>query len=409
MQIKIKTLSPLHIGNGESYNKLSLIQDRRKRPIKLYHIPFEALKEEFDQNQMQRFSEWVVKEQFPDLSKFLRYELNDQNFKLSNTLQRKADYSADLLFEENPGKKRFLKDIECFIKQNNKIYIPGSEIKGAIRTAVLYHLLKEDSVLYDDLKQKIETFGQRHERDIEKVGNKRLERWMREEKRIKSKKLVPEMSKIEDDIQKKVFRCGRNNDAKYDLLKNLFVSDTEAKSPLECLFISNLTTTNISRSFDVFQELCREGTEFTCQGFDLQNKELILSTLGFSKEQRWVIENVSHLFKCCYEFYNRLLDEEIGYFRKNSKYPEIIRRLEEIKKQNEENSPVIRIGKGEGYFSLTMGLLIDDRDNSLYNNVLIHATKNTSYTGNFPKTRRIVNLGEDKFDTLGWVKLIKER
>ncbi|OGW04171.1 MAG: hypothetical protein A2Z59_05570 [Nitrospinae bacterium RIFCSPLOWO2_02_39_17] len=40
-----------------------------------------------------------------------------------------------------------------------------------------------------------------------------------------------------------------------------------------------------------------------------------------------------------------------------------------------------------------------------YDNVLCHATKNTSYTGSFPKTRRVVNLGNNDMDTCGWVKL----
>ena len=35
-------------------------------------------------------------------------------------------------------------DIDCFIKQNNKSYIPGTEIKGAVRTAVAYHLLQNE-------------------------------------------------------------------------------------------------------------------------------------------------------------------------------------------------------------------------------------------------------------------------
>ncbi len=413
MKLRIKTLSPVHIGSGESYNKLSLLQDRQHRPIKLHYITFEALKEVFNQGQMQQFSEWIIDQRFPDLSRFLRDELNDQNFRLSNILQRKADYAIDLLFEENHKQGQYLKPIEGFIKQNNKVYIPGSEIKGAIRTAVLYYLLRENNSLYNDhLKQRIEDFGERYKREIKEVRNKRLEKWMKEEKRIKQKMLVPDMHKIEENIQKRVFRCGKNDDAKYDLLKNLFVGDTDSKSPSESLFVSNLETLNINRRFDVFQELCKKGIEFTCQGFDLQNNDLILSKLGFSNEQRWVVKDRTHLLKCCYEFSKRLIEEEESYFDPEQ-CPQIARRLEEIKSQNKEDSPVIRIGKGEGYLSLTVGLLVKDRDKTLYNNVLIHATKNTSYTGNFPKTRRIVNigkdtLGKDTFDTLGWVKLKKE-
>jgi len=170
------------------------------------------------------------------------------------------------------------------------------------------------------------------------------------------------------------------------------------------LFISNLEVKGINRGFPIFQELCKKDQIFTCQGFKLDSNHTILDRLGFSDEQKQVVSDVRNLFRCCYEFSNRLLDEEIVYQQYSSKIKE---RLNAIKNENKPDSPVIRIGKNEGYLSLTVGLIVKDKDRALYDNVLCHATKNTSYTGNFPKTRRIVNLGNGDVDTCGWVKLTK--
>ena len=172
----------------------------------------------------------------------------------------------------------------------------------------------------------------------------------------------------------------------------------------QCLFISDLKTLNVSRQFQLFQELCKKDQVFNCQGFKLDSNKTILDKLGFTPEQKLIVSDIENIFQCCYEFTDRLLQEEINYFTEN-RMQKIVTKLQHIKQQNKQDSPVIRIGKNEGYMSLTMGLLVKDKDKTLYDNVLCHATKNTSYSGNFPKTRRVVNLGEGDMDTCGWLKL----
>lgn len=401
MRLQIKILTPVHIGNGEKYNGLSYLQDKREKPFKLCYLEFDRIKQVLTDQQLQIFADWITTENYPAIQKFLQYKLNDRNNNIANQLISASVYKIDLFFVENYSQRKFLGRIESFIKQNNKVYIPGSEIKGAIRTAILYKLLKENNNLYMWLKNEIEDFGKRFRSEINKVKDKRLEKYMKE-KRIKEKILVKEMGKIEEELQRKVFRTN-NDDAKYDLLKLLSISDSDSKKPDECLFVSNLQTLNISRQFPIFQELLKPDQTFTCERFEINNNSLLLDKLGFSPEQKYILSSPQSIFGCCYEFTNRLLDEEIAYF--NSHKPETVKKLENIKKQNQKDSPVIRIGKNEGYLSLTIGLLIKEKDPDLYNNVVIHATKNTSYTNEFPKTRRIVNLGKNNWDTLGWVKL----
>lgn len=407
MNLQIKTLSPIHIGNGEKYNGLCYVEDIFSKPKKIFLVDFEKIKKLLKPNELDSFISWVITEDHPSWFKFCKFELNKPN--LLNEFKKIASYAFSNYSTIQ------LRDIDCFIKENNKSYIPGTEIKGAIRTAILYVLLNNESSLWDKksclqveanvsmLIESIREFGNKHKLNISKAGNKRLEKGMRDERRIKEKILVEQMEDIQKRLQIKLLHANNNNDAKYDLLKTLFIADTDLKNPTQCLFISDLKALNISRQFPLFQELCKKDQIFTCQGFKLDNNRTILDRLGFSDEQKHVVSDVRNLLRCCYEFSNRLLDEELSYQQYS---PKIKDRLNTIRNENNPGSPVIRIGKNEGYLSLTVGLIVNDKDKSLYDNVLCHATKNTSYTGNFPKTRRIVNLENGDVDTCGWVKLM---
>ncbi|MEW6616521.1 MAG: type III-A CRISPR-associated RAMP protein Csm5 [Thermodesulfobacteriota bacterium] len=414
MKLQIKTLSPLHIGNGEKYNGLSYVVSGRRV---LFYDSTEIL-ENITSQYSKRFMEWIEQKSYEveRLEKQKRNEKDDQKRKNVNRLLRDAQKKLSLReFTENAIrdaniKNRFSKnflyavevksqvydnvDIDCFIKQNNEPYIPGTEIKGAIRTCVLYNLLQKD-IYWKWLKGEIESFKRKHENDLRQVSDKKG-KWVNDIK----KKLVDSMGKLEERLQAKLLRLD-NNDAKYDLLKLLHIGDTDLKSPSQSLFISDVEVRG-TRPLKSFQELCKKDQTFTCQGFKLDNNKVILDKLGFTDEQKWVSSDVKNLSQCCYDFSNRLIDEELAY----QQYPQKIKaRLVAIKNQNKPDSPVIRIGKNEGYLSLTVGLLVKERDKALYDKVLCHATKNTSYTGNFPKTRRIVNLENGDVDTCGWVKL----
>jgi len=416
MKLQIKTLSPLHIGNGEKYNGLSYVANRGKV---LFYDSTKVI-ENITSKYSDKFMQWVEERIFEieKLEQQKRNERNEQKRRDITRLFREAQKKLSIKeFIENriqdvAVRNRFNSsfsysveaktqvynniDIDCFIKQNNKPYIPGTEIKGAIRTAVAYNLLKKDAS-WSWLKGELESFGKQYSQDLNRIPGQKG-RWVNEIK----KKLVDKMGKIEERLQNRLFRANDKDDAKYDVLKMLHIGDTDLKEVSQSLFISDLTTLNISsRKFSIFQELCKKDQIFTSD-LRLENKSIILDKLGFSPDQKSVISNADKMLQCCYEFSNRLLDEELAY----QQYPPKIKdKLNTIKKENKPESPVIRIGKNEGYLSVTIGLLVKEKDKTLYDNVLCHATKNTSYTRNFPKTRRIVNLGNNDEDTCGWVKL----
>ncbi len=418
MKLQIKTLSPIHIGNGEKYNGLSY----KVNGGKVLFYDSTKIMENITYQYSERFIKWIEQRttEVEHLEKQKRNEKDDQKRRTINQLLRNAQKKMSLKeFIENTIrdvniKTKFSKnfvysieaksqvydnvDIDCFIKQNNKPYIPGTETKGAIRTSVLYTLLQEDTN-WTWLKEEIESFWKKYKNDLQQIPDKKG-KWVNEIK----KRLVDGIGKLEEKLQAKLLRPDEKNDAKYDLLKLLHIGDSELKEPKDCLFVSNLDVKGLDRNVTLFQELCKKDQVFTCQGFKLDNNKTVLDRIGFNDEQKWIVADVKNIFQYCYEFSNRLLQEEISYFKKDN-HSKIVEKLKNIQRQNKPESPVIRIGKNEGYFSLTIGLVVKDKDRTLYDNVLCHTTKNTSYTGNFPKTRRIVNLGNGDVDTCGWIKL----
>lgn len=418
MNFTLKILSPLHIGCGDVYTGLNYIIDQHK----LYYLELDSIfstlgmyKDQYvqwlDQKSNQLFELNIQKQ---NASNDKRKELNKKiseikrSFELGAFIQQNKWLNFTIFKEKSiykiPVKDglRGSEDIHKFIHQMNRIYIPGTEVKGAIRSAILYHFLKHDQGLYAWLKNKINEFGNTNKDNIDKVKNQK-----RPDSRIK-KRLNQGIEKISSQLELKAFYAPGQRDAKYDILKYLLVSDSELKKPDQTLCVTVATPMNSSRWFRIYSEYCIPGIKFNFTDLTLENNSMKKDKLNFSTNQKRSVSDISTIMKSCYEFSHDLLEEEISYFSSHKKW-DIVNDLQMIQNQNEENSPVIRMGKDEGFLSLTIGMLIKARDPNLYENVLIHATKGVSYdaahSGPLPKTRKIVSY-EGRSLTSGWCKLI---
>ena len=129
-----------------------------------------------------------------------------------------------------------------------------------------------------------------------------------------------------------------------------------------------------------------------------------LDKMAFTDRQKQIVSGMDVILDYCFRFSSDLLQEEIQYFNDYHK-DNIAAHLEEIKSQNSKESPVIRIGKDEGFNSLTVGMAIKKMAPDLYKNVLIHATKGKSYESGFPKSRKIIQWNGKEL-TAGWVQLL---
>ena len=402
MKYKLKILSPLHIGCGEEYNGLSYLMDKRKKPPQISILDEDMIFNNLNDFQIKKFVTWIENEKFPNLFYFFKNLLKDNNFSLQNQLRQKAIYTIP-----NYAGNEKLKNINSFIKQINRPYIPGTEIKGAVRTAILYCLLLDNQDLFAWLKYKLEEFKRDYARDIATVANNK-----KPNLRIKNN-LAKSMASIESEFQNKVL-CSKPGDAKYDLMKFFQVGDSELLEAGKSLAISYVTPFNSSGFFKIFYEYLKPETEIRLSTLSLEKGKSIkdkIDHLDFNKGQKKIVSGMDTILKYCYRFSKDLLEEERTFFSTHGKQ-QIADQLIKIADLNAPETPVLRIGKDEGYNSLTIGLAVKKLDKNIYENILIHATKNKSYDsghgGPMPKTRKIVHWNNEE-TTAGWVQLIPEK
>lgn len=425
MEFEIKVLSPVHIGCGETYSGLNYIIDKGN----LYYIDADRVLKCLD-SYKNAFVKWLEDES----NKIAGFESKIYEFKKTRRCKGRKEYTNKLRPITNQFHlKKFCSlnkvhlnslkkaanyvisakekifdstDISKFISQTNKHYIPGTEIKGAIRTAVLYKLIKDNDSHFEKMKRKLEKYRSDNFDKIDAVKNQK-----NPNKRIKDV-LNKEMGKLAQEMENLALKSPGKSDAKYDLLKYLYISDSALLAPDHSLCVSYATLFNPPRSrFRIYHEYCKPETVFKFEDISVdENTAIKMNKLGFTKEQKDIVSNLENIFACCHDFSHDLLKEEIPFYKTHGK-TSISDHLRSIAKVNTPDSPVLRIGKDQGFLSLTMGLLFKKKEPDLYEKVLIHATKGKSYDskngGPLPKTRKIVHYDGDEL-TSGWVKILPQ-
>ncbi len=369
-------LSPIHIGNGEQISNWSYSVDKGK--IKIYN---------FDR---------VVK------------ALGDkQRYSLAQTIERYAstktlgevmrDYGLNIECEYELESKSSIKNsngeykaIFEFIKENGKVYIPGTEIKGAIRTALFYKILKDRFQQDDKIKS---DFLNRYKSclNIQNADKKSIRRCF---------------SRLEEIWESIVFRDGFENiqedyrpaDIKKDFLRFLMVSDSSLQNPEDCLFVQDVKALGVSRSFLEPYELLKAGAKFELDlkiVINEQYKSLFPSTYRYL--------SLDNIIKACKEFAIDILKADIEYVESTKELDiqekqKILNRLRDrINNIEKYNVIPLRIGKHQGFLSTTINLLVKSLDKNLYSRAyeyLVHR----GYS-DFPNKSR--KLTAD-YEFMGW-------
>jgi CRISPR-associated protein Csm5 len=350
MKAKLKVVTPLHIGSGERYSALEYLYENGI--LKKYSIE-KVIQVAEEEGILNILADYFKRETSSGKPHSLR-EICDkeQDFK-EVILKLKPEYKIHAEIGEEG------KEIEEFIKSNGKIYIPGSEIKGSLRRALLFYVLMEDEKFLDKLIEKL--------------------------KRAKGRKRI---EKVAEEIENVVFRGERDNkpirDAKEDVLKFLRVSDTNLITPskenLKVKEIGVFYTNSGKRRNSFFSEVVLAGTEFK---FDI-NVSL--------KALKKFIEN-SSCHETIKEIFMQAKDEK-------SIVEEIFRIWREAEKKcleiDQEHIPVsengtlestVRLGKHEGYLFTTVMALVKERSEKVFKDVFKASVPRFSEIPN--KTRKL--------------------
>jgi len=393
MKYTLTTLSPVHIGSGDQISNWSYDVENNK--IKIYN--FEKVVRALKNNPQRLMNLTATIERHP-LSKNLGEIL--RNYSLDINPEYEVEFKGKVKKQRN-GKEEY-KQIWEFIKENRKVYIPGTEVKGAIRTALFYKILKDKFQEDEKLKNQF----------LKEYKNCLNFKHFKDEK-DKKRKIQKNFSQLEQKWESIVFRAGfekafdkyfKFEDAKKDILKILLISDSNLKKPSEVLQIKDITALGISRHFEELHELVKSGEKFVLDikiPFKEEYKKIFPET--------FVYLGMKKIREACFEFALAVLDADKEYFEKTKEInstskTKILEKLEERKKlakiSPEKKWIILRIGKHQGFLSTTINLLVKQLNRDLYSRAYEHIV-HRGYL-NFPNKSRKLTIDNE---LLGWVIL----
>ena len=358
MRVRVKVLSPVHVGNGEKISRLEFLVEKGRLKVYKFDRIISTIERIANPQLKNNAYLWFKTSKNLSLEEFLK------NFKL--TLE--PNYELEINGSLNSSSQ-----VEEFIKTLEGPYIPGSELKGSIRhlIACAWFMDKPDLVI-EKVKQLLDS-GRADDRK--------------------------EQDKAEKYLENLVFYPKDERDAQFDVLKVLSIPDSQ---PLPYQSLRVEVPKLIGSNKPPFPcEALKEGVEFEMEininknayrGLETQRK---LPEIGkhFSDENAFW----NFLVECSRKFYSKLLDEEISFFK--NRQPNTEEHLKKLKNYLNTGGVLLRLGKHEGILSTTLLLIVKEKDKALFDK-FFRATQNGAKEQT-NKTRRVNPQGL----TFGWLLL----
>jgi len=390
--MELITFSPLHIGDGGEL------------------IPFEYIKED-DKIKIYPFDYFIDKlfETYKETKDLLPKLIELKETAKNGLKENLKDYFKKAKISISPKYEIITKvgipagnNIKTFIKNLEGPYIPGSEIKGALRTIFLYRILKSD------IKKKSQFLNQLEQikPEIEKLVNIYDEREKKEEKR----KVLESISKVIENLEIQIFRANQK-DAQYDPFKAIIISDSSSISYND-LYIDAIRVLNSRRDLKSYSEILKTGLKIKLGGFIDEKIALEgLKKLAIFNERlkNQNIEKVTWQFlkESAIDFYLSLIEKEKNYVENrisnDNLKKSLLKQLKKIEenirsvKNSSEISIPLRIGQNQGYLSITIMQLVKEERPDLFDAIFKVSVPQVRHELN--KTRKVVE-SEGKF--LGW-------
>ena len=359
----VRTLSPVHIGSGEKYlNHLDYLINGQKIQI-------------FDKRKLFNFVEKNCNEY-----EVLEFTKSIANRYLSGWLKEKQiDLKEIILKSYNIASANMPREIQVHVKDGAGVpVIPGSSLKGALRTAILR-----------DLKQKYCNEALQNTLDrIERESNFRDR----------------ELKFLDQTIAKKAL----GKDPNHNIMRLLSVGDfTFEESSLALLeaVIKSLSTTGTlaEKTFKIYPEVLMPGQQgrgiitfdkFLSWEDSKYNGEIFHFKAELSLEYLIHVVNNTSL---------NIIRKEITFFEeRNPTVAKFYNKLQSELDSLAEDELITRIGWGSGWNSITGELLSSKHLTDDLRRKLKLAPHRLEF--DFPKTRKLARVGSE-LQPLGWVKL----
>lgn len=256
-------------------------------------------------------------------------------------------------------------------------YIPGSSIKGALRTMILWERIKTDSSMREEARAKVLSA-------IERAGPRNAGAWAGQP--------LERLFLGRDPI--------KGNHPNYDHLRALKVSDSPVISKERLrLFeveVKNLKNEKLETKMTLWVEAFEPGVK-TDISFDIDKflkREDVKSKLGLKLDDLMDLEKISR------SYYSDYIKGEIDYFSSYSR-PDMANFYKKLLALSEKKGGMLlRAGWGSGWHGMTVSRLFPD---------LVPEIREAFHLGRqnvpeFPKTRRLALVNDERnIQPLGWI------
>ena len=350
-KIEMETLTPVHIGSGE---KAIFGLDYYLEGTKVIFIDSPKLIDKITEKERQ------------ELFRALRSK-DIRNIKSLAKKYRKEIYAIENKADRDDLKR---KGVDTILKtRGDRVYIPGSSIKGAIRTALIYNRMRE-----------------KEKEEIREIAN-----------------LQSIENKLEGVLKRKIIFDG---DTDVDVLNSLIIRDSEEKRANTC---TSTYTLNISiadgayahkQPIEAINSDEKFESEISIRRDMISIEEIKNASRKFSSE---IIEHEK-------KFYERRLWWSGRGKRRGIKTESLLnfyKKLERELNNLGENDFLLNLGRHSGHHIKTGWSTFDYEllfDKGTSESIADLLSKQKDVRKPFPKTRRAV-IEEGSLKPLGWVKV----
>lgn len=159
----LETVSPIHIASGNTLNTTQYLYDRAAG--KVHFVDEQAwIKFLNERDLLGKFESFVTSSE-----KGFLYRWLVENKVKEKEMQDFIIGSASVSVDTRESWHEIATNISSV---NDKQYIPGSSIKGALRTAILYAFIRKDKDLRERYWREIKSLGYGLKKDLERLANK---------------------------------------------------------------------------------------------------------------------------------------------------------------------------------------------------------------------------------------------
>lgn len=402
INLEIETITPIHIGSGENYIKnvdVITLEDKNKNKISYLINPleiFEIFKN--DKEKLFNLGEAIKN------NKFIEYVLENVN---NNDLKSILNKSRALHYIVNDNIKKLVKT------KNGKVYIPGSSLKGSIRTSILKFILEK---LINEGKF-----------DLNNEMNSLLRKYSLKEKYADQeilKKLLgndpfSNLMKVIKISDSNYINCKNNTKIYPIIVFNTFkkIKRRKTNKPIITFleFIDKnvifKTSVNIEEFyFERFNKFLVEKENFDKYKFKIDNFDNLIdmideNTISYIYSNllwlnnknvgTWFSRNI--IIEGINENNNVVINNSVRDYLIN-KFEKIIKIMEKLK----EDETILPIGYGIGWYGMTGGIIKYYLSNKRLRKKLNLAPSHSEFI--FPKTRRFVYV-DNQFEPIGFIKV----